>query len=454
MKIRIENISSRSKSIIKNVMGVFFIKGGSLIINVLLLPSYIRFFDDQVVLGIWFTILSVLNWVTLFDLGLGNGLRNKLPGAFENNNRVLVKRYISTTYITMVCFTSLVTIVGILIIPYVNWNSIFNISASYVDRSVLITCVRIVFVGIMMHLVLKIITSILYSQQKSVMVNMLALVTNILMLLFLSLIPPRDLATNLEIMALVNVFVANIPYVICTVFVFSFQLKDVKPSLKYFSLDSVKEILNIGVTLLWLQLVFMMISSTNELVISRLTKPDYVVEYQVYYKIFKTGAMIISLALIPVWSAVTKAQAQKDYLWIKKIYTIFIVGTIICFGVELAIIPIMQKVINIWIGEGTVVANPSFALVFVFSSVMMILHNVNTSIGNGLSYFKIQTIWMTVAAILFIPLSYVFVEITGSWIGVVIANIVVLVPYEFISPVYTLKLLNKKIAQECNTRSY
>lgn len=33
------------------------------------------------------------------------------------------------------------------------------------------------------------------------------------------------------------------------------------------------------------------------------------VEYQAYYKIFKTGAMVISLALTPIWSAVTRAKA-------------------------------------------------------------------------------------------------------------------------------------------------
>lgn len=68
-----------------------------------------------------------------------------------------------------------------------------------------------------------------------------------------------------------------------------------------------------GIALLWLQIVFMVVSSANEFLISNFTAPEYVVEYQAYFKIFKTAAMIISLALTPVWSAVTKAQAQKNY---------------------------------------------------------------------------------------------------------------------------------------------
>lgn len=110
---------------------------------------------------------------------------------------------------------------------------------------------------------------------------------------------------------------------------------------------------------------------------------------------------------------------------------------------ELAIIPFLQGFMNIWIGQDTVHVNKLYGLIFAISSVLFILHYVNTSIGNGISYFKVQIIWMSFAAAIDIPLAFVMVQITQSWIGVVVANILVLLPYEFIAPVKTMRILKK-----------
>ena len=83
-------------------------------------------------------------------------------------------------------------------------------------------------------------------------------------------------------------------------------------------------------------------------------------------------------------------------------------------------------------------------LAFAASGTVFVLHNVNTSIGNGLSYFKVQMIWMTLAAAVFVPLSWVLVQLTGSWIGIVLANILAMLPYEVLAPIKTMGWLRKK----------
>ena len=318
-----KKLGENNRNVIANMLGAFLVKGGSLIISVLLLPAYINFFDSQTILGVWYTILSVLNWMSLFDLGLGNGLRNKIPVAIENNDRLSIRKYISTTYLVMITVAFTVSVIGMIIIPLINWNIVFNVDELLISKRELVKCVRIVFLGIMIQLVIKIITSILYALQKSALVNAMALASNVIILLAVLLIPSYDLITNLRNMSIINAVAVNIPYAICTISIFSTSLKDVIPSLKFFEKKYINDILGIGMTLLWLSLVFMVISSTHEMLISYFTSPDNVVYYQAYNKIFHTGAMVISLALTPIWSAVTKAQAKNDYSWIKKIYKFF-----------------------------------------------------------------------------------------------------------------------------------
>lgn len=297
-----KNKVSQNKTVIQSIIGSFVVKGGSLGISVILLPLYLKFFKNQEALGIWFTILSVLNWVILFDLGLGQGLRNQLPIALSANDKKTAKEYISTTYILMICVDIIITIIGLIIIPNLNLNSIFNVDQNILSHQDLVNSVNIVFVGIMIQIVLKIVTSILYALQKSAVVNALALITNVLILTALFVVPSHGIAENLVTMSWIHVIAANLPYVVCTCYIFSKELKGAKPSLNSFSRKYINSILNVGMSLLWLQIVFMIVSSTNEILISNLTEPKDVVEYQAYYKVFKTAAIVVSLALTPIWS--------------------------------------------------------------------------------------------------------------------------------------------------------
>lgn len=340
--------------VVSNIIGAFLVKGVSLIISVLLLPAYIEFFHDEEVLGVWYTILSILNWIVIFDLGLGNGLRNKLPEFIERKDDLNMKRYISTTYILMACTVIVLTVLTQIVIVKIDWINIFNINNSEITNENLIRCVQIVFVGVMLQMFLKIITSILYAIQKSSVVNLLALLSNAIILIALKLMPSRDLSSNLMTVSVLNVVAVNLPYLICTIILFGGEFKKVKPSIRFVEKAYIKEIFNIGITLLWLQLVFMVINSANEILITNFTEPKYVVDYQAYHKIFKTGAMIVSLALTPIWSAITKAQAKKNYLWIKKIYKLFLIASAICLLIELVMVPFCPMIVNIWLGDSVV----------------------------------------------------------------------------------------------------
>lgn len=308
---KIIGLYHENKTIILNMIGSFAVKGGALIVNLLTMPAYIRYFQNQTVLGVWYTIVAVLNWVLVFDLGLGNGLRNQLPGALQRKNKDEIRSLVSTTYLAMSLLAGILMTLGFVVIPRLDWNRLLNVSLDTVSNQVLVNSVLIVFTGIALQFIAKIVTSILFALQRSAAVNFVTLCSSLLILLGLYILPSSSLESNLYRMSVLNVFALIVPYAIATVVVFCTNLKGCFPSLRFFRTKYVKSILGIGISLLWLQLVFMIISSTNEYLITAFAGPQYVVDYQAYYKVFKTGAALISLALTPIWSAVTKAQVEK-----------------------------------------------------------------------------------------------------------------------------------------------
>lgn len=433
MDINVKLIINKNRNIINNIIGAFCVKGASIVVGLLTMPAYIRYFNNQKVLGIWFTIIAILNWVLMFDLGLGSGLRNKLPAELQKDNYGQARKYITSTYGMTIIFVILVGLMGETVIPYINWNSILGVDL--ISREILSESIRIVFLGIMFQFILKIITSILFAIQKSAVVNLLTLISNVIILLGVCLVPSRSLEENLLTISWVNLFAVNFPLFITTIILFFTKLRDIKPNIKYFDIKCGQKILQIGIALLWLQVIFMVISSTNELLITMLTSSQYVVEYQAYNRVFNCASSVIALSLTPIWSAVTKAQSEKRYEWIKKLYGLLLIISTVVVLLEFLIVPFLQILMDLWLGKGIITVSKIYAVIFIISNGIFVINHVNTTICNGLSYFKIQIIGITFAALVDIPLAYLAVKITGSWIGIIIANIIALLPYEIFQPI-------------------
>lgn len=442
MKLLGRTFSKDDKYIIGNAIAGLFVKGGAIVVNFLMLRIYMRYFQNSTVLGAWLTILSVLNWFLMFDLGIGNGLRNKLPNAIRDKDYKLAREYISSAYIFLAGILILVWIVGFIAIPFANWNIILNVSDTLLSRSVLSTCFRIVFTGMILQLLLKIIQSILYAFQKAWVVSFLTLLSNCIILVAVCVMTSGTDASNLIRVSYINVLAVNLPLLVATIIVFIKLIPQCVPRLSSYVKEYALSIFKEGLVLLWLTIIFMIISSTNEFLISYTTSPDNVVQFQAYNRIYNGISSIFVVMLTPIWSAVTKAKVELNYSWIKRLYKRLLILSLGCLAINLIVIPVLQWVMNIWLGESTITVNYLFAAIFSVSNFMFVVHNVNTSFGNGFSYYKVQNIWMGVAAVVNIPLAFLLVHITGSWIGVVLANIISLLPFEILEPIYFNSKLN------------
>src|SRR5688500_16255025 len=100
----------RSLQVKKNVFTSFLAKGGSVIINLLLVPITIDYVNPTQY-GIWLTLSSVIAWFGFFDIGLGNGLKNKLTEAIAKGDHLLGRKYVSTTYLVLTLISILLLIV-------------------------------------------------------------------------------------------------------------------------------------------------------------------------------------------------------------------------------------------------------------------------------------------------------------------------------------------------------
>lgn len=434
VKIKNNLNNEKDKQVIKNMLGAFSIKGGALIISLFTMPAYIRYFDNQVVLGLWFTILSVMLWILSFDFGIGNGLRNKLVESIVKKDKNEIKAYISSAYIIIAGVVGVTIAVGIIISAFINWNAIFNIKPDIVSNKTMLFTVRCVFIGIMLQFLLRLISSILYAMQKSALTNLLALITSVMQLVFILLIPKYDIETNLKMLSVSYIACVNLPLIVASISVFKRDLKGCAPNIKYFNKSMSISVLTLGGIFFWNQIMYMIITVTNEFFITKFLEPQYVVEYSIYNKLFTLIGSLFMLALAPMWSAITKAINEKDAMWLSKTYKLLNYMVILAVAFEFLMIPFLQVIIKVWLGKNAITVNYLFAIVFAVYGSVFIYQSVLSTIVCGMGKMRLQAICYTCAVILKFIIIYVGVKIYNSWIVVIIANLVILLPYCLLQP--------------------
>ena len=441
---KLKNMSNDDSTVLKHTMGAFLIKGLALILSLFTMPAYLRFFNNEMALGLWFTILSVLNWMLTFDFGIGNGLRNKLTESLAKQDYVDSKKYISSAYIAI---TGLVVFIGVvfsIIFNYINWNKVLNIATDIISSKALLITVQITFFGIMLQLVLRLITSILYALQLSSINNFLSLCTSILTLGLVLILPSQSNDKNIIVMAIIHAIAAILPLIFATIIVFFLQRKrNLFPDYRMFSFKHAKEVLSLGVVFLYVQIMYMVIMNTNTYLISLFSSPENVVEYEIYYKIFSLVGTVFTLMLTPIWSSITKAITQKNTPWVKSLYKKLIILSLVGVVCEFLIVPFMQILINLWLGAESISINYYYGLIFAIMGSLMIFNGTFSSVANGIGKLKTQAVCFSLGAILKIALAYILTFKENFWIGVVIANIISLIIYCVIQPIILKKQLNK-----------
>lgn len=436
-------IAKNNRALLGNISGMLLVKGAAALVVFFALPAYIRYFNDQAALGVWYTLLAVLNWMFFFDLGIGNGLRNKLAFSLEKGSAVESKRYISSAYALIGGCACLLCAGSFFFLPIVPWNVVFGISQQAVDQTTLYVSVQIVFVGVLLQFVLKLISSVLYAMQKSAMPNVMALISNVAILVYVVSNPEGGLDFKLISLSVVSAIANNAPLLVASVVVFGNRLRRARPSFRYVSASHAKSVLSLGAVFLLLQIASLVLGFTNEFLIAWLSGASDVVEYQVYFRVFSLFSTVALLVHTPLWSAVTQKMAQGNYAWVDKAHNAVLLLTLVMFAVMLLTIPLLQAIVDIWLGSDSIHMVLSYALAFAVSTGLVMWNNANCYIADGLGWLKPQLFLMTTGALLNIPLAWFLTDATGSWIGVVIANCISLVPICVAQPVY-IKIRLKK----------
>jgi O-antigen/teichoic acid export membrane protein len=406
----------RSLQAKKNIATSLLIKGISIAISLILVPLTINYINPTQY-GIWLTLSSIIAWFSFFDIGFGNGLRNKFAEAKATGNIEKARIYISTTYSFLFIIFCGVWVLFFLVNFFLDWSRILNTPSDMTEE--LSKLALIVFSFFCMQIVLKTINTILIADQKSAKSAFLDMLGQLVALVIIFVLTSTTSGSLLNL-GLALGFAPIFILIIASFFFFNKDYRSFTPSFKYVRIDQGKDIFKLGSKFFIIQIAAIVIYQTNNIIISQICGPKEVTVYNIAFKYFGILSMGFTIILTPFWSAFTEAKVLNDYEWMNKILKkLKMAWGILVLG-ALFLLLFSQYFYYLWIGDSVIIPfNVSlsiFAYIIVFNWCAIF-----SQITAGLGKIKLQLYSAILACLVNIPLSIFLGNIYGI-VGIISAT--------------------------------
>lgn len=400
IKILLSEKSQRTQLLLKNVAASFLIKGWSLVVQLLLVPISLDCLTNYEY-GIWLTIWSILAGIETLDVGLGNGLRNKLAEAVANGDWELARRQVSNTFILMTLIACAVCTMASVWICNGDLYGALNVDANIVPNLRIIMV--LLFTVMCITFVARIIGSIYMALQVPTMNYLMSSVGSTLSLVgvwILSLVGSHSLL----LVTLLYTVLPMATFIGFAVFSFGHRYKAIAPSFRHYDSSIVQGLIGLGLKFFVIQISSMLLLLTVNLTISKVLSPEQLTPYHIAYRYFSVLLIPFSLIAVPIWSAATDAYSRGDVAWIRSAlrkleYTVavFIVLLMVMYGLS-------DLFYGIWVGSRVMV--PDMLSVAVALNIMvLILSQCYSSVLYGIGKINVATITLAVATVAFMLLA-------------------------------------------------
>lgn len=430
--------NSRTAIVKKNIIASFFIKGCSIIISLLLVPLTLDYISSELY-GIWLTLSSIVLWLNFFDIGFTLGLKNKLAEAIALKKWEYGKSLVSTTYFVMLLVFIPLCLLGIVLIPLIDWPTLLNVSSVY--RIEINKALYVLLICFCAQMIVNVLATVVTACQKVALASLFPVLGNFLSLVVIYLLIQYS-QSSLYILALSISLMPVIVLIIASFVLYRRKLRLISPSISSINKVYIKELWGLGSKFFFMQIQIIVLYQCTNFLISNISGPESVTSYNIAYKYLGVAMMIYTIILSPLWPAFTDAFVRKDYSWMKNVYRKMTLIYVISVVILLFMILVAPYVYDLWIGKK---ANVSWGMTLAVAIYMMI-HSWDTlqvQLINGIGTIKLQTYVTFIGLILHIPLSVFLGKYIGD-IGVVCSMILINILYSLIFTIQIRKILNKK----------
>lgn len=413
------------------------IKGISVLLNLWQI-SILFHTLDKIEFSVWVTIISITNWILLFDIGIGNSLRSKVS-LLIHTNKEHISNYVSNAYaLTFIVFIILL-FVDLIIYLCIDWNYFYN--TNYIGSNILGLSTFWGIFAVSINQFFSLISQLYHSIKRSELSSLHSLLYNFffcVQIYFFS-----GTSNDLYLLSLSYLFSILVSGFFFTIFFFN-KFKEFRPSLKKININTIYQLTNIGFVLLFVEIAPMILNFSNNIFIARNLGIEKVGVFNIVFRVFFSISTTSWLIIVPFWAYTSENLVKKDFnsikVRLKNLKIILLPISFILFIVSLN----FDKIIYLWMKKEIHVDSE----LLLFMSIFVLISYWNTLyifLFNGLNKYKYNTVYTISILVLIWPLSYWLSVVKKlDTVGVIQASIISMLPYLF----YSL-FLSKSFLKDC-----
>jgi O-antigen/teichoic acid export membrane protein len=434
--------SERSLVIKKNIVQSFVFKVASILLSLLIVPLTINYVSAEQY-GIWLTISSIVAWIGYFDLGLGNGLRNKYAEAKAIGNYQLSSKYISTTYAIFALLFLAIFIIFFIANQYIDWCNFLNVEI--VDNFTF-KRLMIILVGFFcLTMFFNVLNSLLLGDQRTALASGISVAGQALSLIFIFVLS-KTAESSLIYLAFIFSGVPCLILLLVSICVFASKSRSIyglyRPSLSNIDFKLTGKLIGLGGKFFMIQVSLLMIFQCVNIILSRNCGQIAVTQYNIVYKYFQMIYMANVIILTPFWSAFTDAYTKNDFTWMQSAFKKLNRIVLLCIPAFLLMLLISQWFFKFWIGDSVTIPF-SLSLCMGLYTIAMTYASLHMYILNGIGKVSIQLIVYITFALIVIPTMDVLSKQIGMY-GILILLTLVYITQALIGRIQINRILSRK----------
>ena len=429
----------RTRKMKRNSISMLVVKGLSILVSLAFVPMMLKNVN-RADYGVLLTLTSLVHWVGMLDIGLGNGLRNTLAKNLALHEYDKAKENVSSCYAALAIYVSAIVLIFLCIAPFLSWKSILN--APNNSEAELLGLTIVVFISFCLQFVVNLLTSILYACQKPAYTSYIMLTTQVMNFIFVYVMIHFFGMTSILEIGSVTCLTPPVVIIIFSIFLFCTQLNNISPSIKAVHLKSVNAILNLGVKFFILQVITIVLYQSNNIIITQTVGPEAVVTYNIAHKYMGMITMVFIIIISPVWSAATDAYITSDFDWMKRTiqYLRKVFFSMFCIGLIMFVAS--KSIYYIWLGKDTVDVPYIITGLAFAACIFDILYRIYGTFINGMGKLFLQMIITAIIAIIYIPMAVLLGKQFGLS-GVLLSNAIVYFTNYLWAKMQCTKLINQ-----------
>lgn len=427
------DLNNQSSKIKKHIFLSTIYKPISMIISMLYVPIFLNCLGSEKY-GIWVTISSILSWMTNFDIGIGNGLRNRLAEYYAKGDKQKSQNVVATSYVILSLISIVMFVIFMIISCLFDLPKFMGISSESEPISIILI---IAASCVCLNFVLGLCSTIFYAIQEASVVALKGIVVQLMQLLvalFLTFISKSSLLWVAILYGLSEVIVN----VVFSGWLFHRNMF-LFPYVKNYDRKYVDSIISLGSKFFILQICSLLIYSCDNIIISKYIGASSVTAYSIVHNVFTLAVIFHGAINAPMWSAYTAANARNDLNWIKQsMFKVVLVTIIISIG-TLLVVPIFKPLAFLWLGKKLHYAQGLIILEAIYT-IFSLTSNCFSSLLSGVNAVDNIVKLSIFQAIINIPLSIFFVKVCGLGIvGVKIGSIISIGISAVLNPIWCFR---------------